>query len=91
MPGDSISTSRPLTLSLLGVGAMNSPRFPPAGLLVSCSRLRVMLDEGPGAMPDRPVKAWLLTDERAELGPAIRRRAQERGPSDARPTSATPG
>lgn len=50
---------------------MNSPRFPPAGLLVGCGRMEVMLDGGPGAVPDRPVRAWLLTDERAELGPAV--------------------
>jgi len=40
-----------LRLTLLGVGAMNSPRYPPAGLLVRYRRRQVMLDGGPGAEP----------------------------------------
>ncbi len=35
-------------LSLLGVGAMRSPRFAPAGLLVECGPDRVMIDGEPG-------------------------------------------
>jgi Beta-lactamase superfamily domain len=54
-------------LTLLGVGAMNSPRFAPAGLLVEHSQSRVMLDGGPGAEPREPLDAWLVTDARAEL------------------------
>jgi hypothetical protein len=37
----------------------------------------MMLDGGPGAEPDGSLDAWLVTDERAELMPAIRRRARE--------------
>jgi len=38
--------NRSLRLTLLGVGAMNSPRFAPAGLLLRCrDRLQVLLDE----------------------------------------------
>lgn len=62
-----------LLLRLLGLGAMNSPRFPPAGLLVGAGRTRVMLDGGPEAVPEAAVAAWLVTDERGELVPAIRR------------------
>ena len=59
-------------LTLLGVGAMRSPRFAPAGLLVECGRNRVMVDGGPGAAPVGEVDAWLVTDERAELIREIR-------------------
>jgi hypothetical protein len=38
-------------LTLLGVGAMNSPRYAPAGLLVVLGPHRVMLDGGSGAVP----------------------------------------
>lgn len=54
-------------LTLLGTGAMNSPRFAPAGLLVEHERSKVMLDGGPGAEPRGPLDAWLVTDARAEL------------------------
>ncbi|MFF4260908.1 CBS domain-containing protein [Streptomyces virginiae] len=40
-----------LRSTLLGVGAMNSPRFAPAGLLVSYGGQRVAFDTGPGADP----------------------------------------
>ena len=56
-----------LRLTLLGVGAMNSPRYAPAGLLAGYGRERVAIDGGPGAAPDSPPAAWLGTDERAEL------------------------
>jgi Beta-lactamase superfamily domain len=56
---------------------MNSPRFRPAGLLVSWAGHRVMLDGGESADPGRPLDAWLVCDERAELMPQIRRRAAE--------------
>jgi hypothetical protein len=42
-------------LVLLGVGAMNSPRYRPAGLMVSWAGHRVMLDGGDGADPGAPV------------------------------------
>jgi hypothetical protein len=51
-------------LTLLGVGAMASPRYAPAGLLVECGTVRVMLDGGPGAAPTGRLDAWLLTDPR---------------------------
>ena len=62
-------------LTLLGVGAMNSPRFAPAGLLVERERSRVMLDGGPGAAPAGPIDAWLVTDSKAELIRQIRQLA----------------
>jgi hypothetical protein len=64
-------------LVLLGVGAMNSPRYRPAGLLVTWSGRRVMLDGGGSADPTPPLDAWLVSDERAELMPQIRHRAGE--------------
>lgn len=67
------------TFTLLGIGAAESPRFPPAGLLVEAHGARVMLDGGEGAEPDGRIDAWLVTDERAELMPAIRRAARRRG------------
>jgi hypothetical protein len=68
-----------LRLLLLGAGAMNSPRFAPAGLLVDHAAGAVMLDGGPGAEPDAEIRAWLVTDLRSELVSAIRRLARERG------------
>lgn len=65
--------------TLLGVGAMRSPRFRPAGLLVSFGRHRVMLDGGPGAEPPGPVDAWLVCDDTAELATPIRRSAARYG------------
>jgi hypothetical protein len=59
-------------LTLLGVGAMRSPRYAPAGLLVEHGRQRVVFDGGPGATPKGRVDAWLVTDERAELIREIR-------------------
>ena len=66
-------------LVLLGVGAMNSPRYRPAGLLVMWAGHRVMLDGGGAADPGSPVDAWLVSDEHAELMPQIRCRARELG------------
>lgn len=68
-----------LDLTLLGVGAMRSPRYPPAGLLVACGATRVVLDGGPGAEPSRPVDAWLVCDDRSELQARLRRLAAARG------------
>jgi hypothetical protein len=68
-----------MRLILLGVGAMNSPRYAPAGLLVEHRRRRVMLDGGPGAEPGGRLDAWLVTDERGELTREIRRLARARG------------
>lgn len=68
-----------MRLVTLGVGAQNSPRFAPAGLLVAHRGVRVMLDGGPGAEPGGRLEAWLVTDERAELIGGIRREAAARG------------
>jgi hypothetical protein len=68
-----------LRFTLLGVGAMNSPRFAPAGLLVRCGRAAVAIDGGPGAGPPQRVTAWLVSDEHAELRAAMRRLARELG------------
>lgn len=59
-------------LTLMGVGAMRSPAFAPAGLLVEHDRRRVMIDGGPGAEPRGCLDAWLVTDSRAELIREIR-------------------
>ena len=68
-----------LRLTLLGIGAMASPRYKPAGVLVEYGGARVMIDGGPGSAPDGPLDAWLVTDERCELMPRIRRLARARG------------
>jgi hypothetical protein len=60
-------------LTTLGVGAQNSPRYAPAGLLVAHAGVRVMIDGGPGAEPTGRLDAWLVTDARAELIGGIRR------------------
>jgi hypothetical protein len=65
--------------TLLGIGAAASPRYPPAGLLVQHRRKRVALDGGPGAEPAGRLDAWLVSDEKAELMPAIRRTARALG------------
>lgn len=67
-----------LRIELLGIGAMNSPRYLPAGLLLECDGARVMLDGGPGAVPRGRLDAWLVTDAQCELMAAIRRLARER-------------
>jgi hypothetical protein len=68
-----------LRLVLLGVGAMNSPRYRPAGLLVMWPGHRVIVDGGGAADPGDPLDAWLICDDHAELMPQIRRRARELG------------
>lgn len=66
-----------MRLTLLGVGAMNSPRYAPAGLLVEYGRTRVAFDGGPGAEPPWGLNAWLVSDERSELRSRLRRIARE--------------
>ncbi|MFI5615682.1 MBL fold metallo-hydrolase [Amycolatopsis sp. NPDC051903] len=66
-------------LVLLGAGAMNSPRYRPAGLLVTWAGHRIALDGGSAADPGPTLDAWLVCDEHAELMPSIRRRACEYG------------
>ena len=68
-----------LRLTLLGVGAMNSPRYPPAGLLVRYRRRQIMLDGGPGAEPAGRLAAWLVSDERSELRRELRALCAARG------------
>ena len=68
-----------LRCTLLGIGAMRSPRFAPAGLLVRAGPVRVMIDGGPGAVPPGRLDAWLVTDARAELISSLRRLARRRG------------
>lgn len=72
----------PLRLRLLGIGAMGSPRYSPAGLIVLAPSGAVMLDGGLAAVPDAKVRglaAWLVTDPHAELIADIRRRGRELG------------
>jgi hypothetical protein len=68
-----------LRLTLLGTGAMNSPRYPPAGLLVRYRRHQIVVDGGPGAEPTGAVAAWLVSDERSELRRELRTLCAERG------------
>jgi hypothetical protein len=72
------STGR-LSLTLLGVGAMRSPRYAPAGLLLVGAGSRVAFDGGPGAEPAGRLDAWLVTDDRSELRAELRRLAASRG------------
>ena len=39
----------------------------PRRAAISRGQVRVAIDGGPGAEPDSPLAAWLVTDERAEL------------------------
>jgi hypothetical protein len=66
-------------LVTLGVGAARSPRYRPAGLLVSHRGVRVIIDGGADTAPTGRIDAWLLTDDRAELAAAIRASARARG------------
>jgi hypothetical protein len=75
------SPCEPLCLTLLGVGAMNSPRYAPAGLLVEYGSYRVMMDGGGTAVPTEQIAAWLVTDERGELIREIRAQARALGVS----------
>jgi hypothetical protein len=67
--------SKSLRLTLLGVGAMNSPRYEPAGLLIQYGKTRLMIDGG-GAAPKHRIVAWLVTDEQGELIREIRKLAR---------------
>jgi ribonuclease BN (tRNA processing enzyme) len=71
--------TREARFTLLGVGAMNSPRYRPADLLVDFLGSRIMLDGGPGAEPDGRLDAWLVTDNRGELIREIRTLARKHG------------
>ena len=71
--------TREARLTLLGVGAMNSPRYRPVGLLLEFLGSRVVLDGGPGAEPQGRLDAWLVTDEHGELIHELRILARRRG------------
>ena len=60
-----------VTFRLTGVGAMNSPRYKPAGLIIEHGDVRVRIDGGPEDVGR--IDAWLVTDLRSELIAAIRR------------------
>ena len=64
-----------IRFTLLGVGAMNSPRYAPAGLLIEYKGHRIMIDGGKGADPGGRLQAWLVTDEQGELIREIRKLA----------------
>lgn len=75
-----------LRLRLLGVGAMASPRYAPAGLLVLAPSGAVLLDGGPESISHlgsgttkADLVAWLVTDNRAELIADLRRAARGLG------------
>ena len=66
-------------LTLVGTGAMNSPRYRPAGLLVSTPDAgAVLLDDG-ARVPAEPLVGWLVTDLHGELIAQIRRLARPLG------------
>jgi hypothetical protein len=67
-----------LNLTLIGVGAMNSPRYRPAGLRLAWHDWELLFDGSAGAAQDAP-DAWLVCDLRAELSADIRRAARARG------------
>lgn len=68
-----------MRLSTLGVGAQDSPRHAPAGLLICQRGYRVMIDGGPGAAPEQALDAWLVCDSRSELQSQLRGLAREHG------------
>src|SRR2546430_11606985 len=77
--GENLLMPDVLRLTLLGIGAMRSPRYRPAGLLVEWRGRRVALDGGPGATPRGHLDAWLVTDERSELRSSLRVLAARKG------------
>jgi hypothetical protein len=58
---------------------MNSPRYAPAGLLLTHARCRIAFDGGPGAEPSGRLDAWLVTDEHSELRTRLRELAEKHG------------
>jgi hypothetical protein len=68
-----------MRLVTLGVGALASPVYAPAGLLVCRGKTRVMLDGGPGAVPKGRLDAWLVSDDCSELRAPLRKLARARG------------
>jgi Beta-lactamase superfamily domain len=66
-------------MTLTGVGAMNSPRFAPAGLLIEHDGAHVLIDGGRDSGGDVDLDAWLVTDDRSELIREVRLAARARG------------
>jgi hypothetical protein len=66
-------------LTLLGVGAMNSPLYAPAGLLIEYAGKRIMIDGGKTAAPKGKLTAWLVSDATSELRREIREQARAHG------------
>jgi len=63
---------------LLGVGAMRSPCYAPAGLLIEHAQSKVVIDGGTGCELPDDLASWLVTDIRGELIGPIRRLARAR-------------
>ena len=61
------------------IGALNSPRYQPAGLLVSTPQAGAALLDGGDEVPAEPLVAWLVTDLQSELIAQIRRLARPLG------------
>jgi uracil-DNA glycosylase family 4 len=72
-----------MKLTLLGVGAEDSPKYKPAGLLVECGDVRVMFDGGKNSIgksePDGALDAWLWTDSGDEQTATRRAMAKAHG------------
>jgi hypothetical protein len=66
-------------LILLGIGAADSPRFAPVGLLLEYGHIRVGIDGGPGSEPPENIDAWLVRDDHGPLQGELRRIARETG------------
>jgi hypothetical protein len=64
---------------LLGIGAADSSRFAPVGLLLEYGHIRVGIDGGPGSEPPETIDAWLVRDERGPSQDELRRIAHETG------------
>jgi hypothetical protein len=64
-------------LILLGVGAVGSSRYAPAGLLLEYGHVRAGFDGGPGSEPPENIHAWLVCDVHSGFQPERRRIAHE--------------
>jgi hypothetical protein len=68
-----------IRLTLLGVGAMNSPVYAPAGLLIEYGRVRIMIDGGKWEEPKGKLSAWLVSYAKSELARELRIETRARG------------
>ena len=66
-------------LILLGIGAADSSRFAPVGVLLEYGHSRVGIDGGPGSEPADNIDAWLVRDEHGPLQDELLRIARETG------------